>query len=600
MTRAAACLVLLLAAAPAAAVTVGSGLKQRLEQGGRAEVVVTLRRAAPASDDGAAVRQRRVRLDALLPGLRAAGVVPRHRYETIDAFSARINRSGLEALVRHPDVLRVDMDAEGAAALDRSVPLIRADRVQARGLRGEEVVVAVLDTGVEASHPDLSGALIDEECFCSESCPSILDCRAACCPNGGARQSGPGSAVTQHPHGMNSAGILLSRGVVSGVGVAPAAKLVAVRVLDDATRGLLSDWLAALDWIAANRPDVRVVNMSLSSFRLFAGDCSVSCGDDEICGINQLFADVVDRLRRRGTLVFAASGNQSRPNLLGSPACVPGVVAVGAVDDSDEIAFFSNAGSRLALLAPGVNVISPGLAGGLSLLCGEIDGVRVCGGTSIATPHAAGAAALLFSAQPAASADVVESALRETGVRIFDARSGRTYPRVDAFAALRRLTETLPLEPAGSSATTDCLLEWNFFPPDIVRRGPRPVAECRDGDPICDADNRSGQCTFLFSLCLNNHEPLLRHCATDEPVRAIDLYTPSPTAAPGSLERVNADQIRAVLPPLPLARPDACTTFAAFVVRRAAGGEGVARIRMSARTDTRRDSDRFGLRCLPP
>jgi len=600
MNATVACLGLLLAVAPVAAATVGTTATARAGANGRVDVVVILRPAATGGDEAAAVRHRRARLDALLSAFRAAEVAPRHRYTTLDAFSANVSAAGLAALARHPDVLRVDADAPGRGALAQSVPRIRADRVQARGITGEDVAVAVLDTGVEADHPDLRGALVDEECFCSASCPSIQFCRTDCCPNGSDRQSGAGSAVTQSAHGMNSAGIILSHGAVAAVGVAPAAKLVAIRVVDDATLGVLSDWLAALDWIAANRPDVRVVNMSLSSDQLFAGDCSANCGSEEICGINQLFADVVERLRRRGTLVFAASGNQSQRNLLGSPACVRGVVAVGAVDPEDHVAFFSNGGARLALLAPGVNVISPGLDGGLSLLCGDIGNQYVCGGTSIAAPHAAGAAALLFSAQPSASADAVEGALRSTGVPVFDARSGRTYPRVEAFAALRSLTRTLPLEPAGSSATTDCLLEWNFFPPDIVRRGPRPVAECRDGDSLCDADGRNGQCTFLLSLCFNNHEPLLRRCATDEALRSIHLRTPSAAAAPGSLERGNAEQLLAALPPLPLTRADACTTLAPFVVRRAAGSVGVAQIRMSVRTATRRDSDRFALRCLPP
>jgi hypothetical protein len=132
------------------------------------------------------------------------------------------------------------------------------------------------------------------------------------------------------------------------------------------------------------------------------------------------------------------------------------------------------------------------------------------------------------------------------------------------------------------------------------RRGSRPVAECRDDDPLCDADAVSGQCTFRLSVCFNRNEPPLRGCATDEPLRAIELLNPNPSAAPGSLERNNAERIGVSLPPLPLARVDACTSFIPFVVRRAGAGAGVARIRMNVRTATRRDSGRFGLRCLPP
>jgi subtilisin family serine protease len=503
----------------------------------------------------------------------------------------------------------VAADLPGQGALDVSVPKIRADRVHARFVRGDGVTVAVIDSGVESDHPDFAGALVHEECFCRGTCGTGggIFCKPDCCPDGSARQSGPGSAAAGHPHGTNVTGILMSRGAVAGVGVAPDAKLVAIRVLDENNSGFVSDWLAALDWLAVNRPDVRVVNMSLASIRVFTSDCATQCELDcrpqdgcdpeTVCGINRMLAEVVARLRRRGTIVVAASGNNSDETALSTPACVTGVFSVGATTPSDGVAFFSNGGPELDVLAPGVDVVSSGLNGGLSLLCGTVGGQRVCGGTSMAAPHVAGVAALLLSASPGMSASAIENAIVETGAPIVDFRSGRTFPRVDARAAFREVTKYLEIDPGGGAGNNDCLLAWNVLPPDIVRRSRNPVASCVDGDTICDADQISGQCTFLLSLCFNSHDPLLPFCATDEAITRIEILEPSSQAVAGSTERANADVIAASLPNVPINRADICSGLIPIVVPRN-GRVGGALVRIAASTATRRDSDRFLLRCL--
>jgi hypothetical protein len=595
----------------AASVAGGAAVEPRLSalaEVGPVDVVVGLR--SPPAGAFASLAAIGDRQAAVLSELPAADVELRHRYESVPGFSARVTANGLRALATHPDVAWVTADLPGRGALDLSVPRIRADRVHDRYVVGRRVVVAVIDSGVERDHPDFGAALVHEECFCRGACDGegIL-CRADCCPDGSARASGPGSAAAGHPHGTHVTGIVMSRGAVAGVGVAPAAELVAIRVLDENNIGFVSDWLAALDWIAVHRPEVRVVNMSLASLRVFTGDCVDRCDTDcrpedgcdpeAVCGINEMFADVVARLRRRGTVVVAASGNNSDPQAMSTPACVPGVLAVGALDSNDRVAFFSNAGSELDILAPGVDVISSGLNGGLSLFCSTIDGQRVCGGTSMAAPHVAGTAALLAAARPGASAAQIEQAMTQTGVPVRDTRNHRLYPRLDARAAFGEITRTLEIDPGGGSGNADCLLAWNFFPPDIVRRSRRPIATCSDGDSLCDGDSVAGQCTFLLSLCFNVRDPLLPFCSTAEPIVAIDLKQPSPGAPPGSLERRNADSLKAALPSTPLAARDLCTELIPIVVRRS-GPLGAGSLRIGARTASRNDSDSFHLRCIAP
>ena len=275
------------------------------------------------------------------------------------------------------------------------------------------------------------------------------------------------------------------------------------------------------------------------------------------------------------------------------------MVAVGALTTDDRVAFSSNGGPQLDLFAPGIDVVSDGLNGSLSLFCDLVGGQRVCGGTSTAAPHVAGTAALLASARPGASAAQIEAAMIDTGIPVFDPRSGRSTPRIDARAAFAEMTRTLQIDPGGGSGAADCLVAWNFRPPDIVRRSRHPVATCRDGDPVCDADGIAGQCTFGLSLCFNVRDPLLPFCASDEPILGVELRSPSPLAAPGSLERNNANSITARLPSFPVAARDLCTETIPIVVRRDTQA-GTTSIRLSAHTATRRDSDQFILRCEAP
>src|SRR2546423_15420364 len=112
----------------------------------------------------------------------------------------------------------VDVDPPAWADLAESAALIRADQVRGTGVTGRGVVVAVVDTGVDTHHPDIRDSLIGEQCFCA------TPAGVPCCPNGGAQQSGAGSAEDDHGHGTNVAGIITSDGRVAPPGNAPDAQ----------------------------------------------------------------------------------------------------------------------------------------------------------------------------------------------------------------------------------------------------------------------------------------------------------------------------------------------------------------------------------------
>jgi len=509
----------------------------------------------------------------VLAGMSRKDVRVRRRFSIASGFRATVTAAGLQRLLADPDVLRIDPHLYGSAALAQTVPQIRADAVHRRDDFGQGVTVAVLDTGVDPTHPDLTGAVIDEHCFCT----------GGCCPNGTDEQSGPGSAFTRAVHGTHVMGIIASQGIVAPPGVAPAAKVVAVKVLDDGNRGDLTDWVAGLEWIALNHPDVQAINMSLVSDAVYPEDCDVASS------LNLAFAQVFDVLRARGTLTFVASGNTGQVAQMAAPACVRAAVAVGAVTKSDGVWLFSDADAALDVLAPGVSVVSSGTG----------HSTKTLSGTSMATAHATGTAALMLAFNPQLGAEELESILERTGKPIADTRNGLTFPRLNALTALQAVLDVSRPLLGGGSRLTDCLVEWNVMPPSAAVLRPVPGVACRDNDPVCDADHTLGQCTFRASACFDVPELRLPGCGADVPIIAYGFVSPRTAPAGDGVDAANARALAAALPGLPIMQRNTCGAVVPFVVP-VDSSPATRWIRLYATTaDGRMDYDRLRFTCLP-
>jgi subtilisin family serine protease len=418
-------------AVPARAQVAGAGVLGAIHETGRARVIVALR--APAVSASSVTYSKSVRAigDGVMLGLTEAEFVITHRWDNIAALAGDVTAAGLVALLQSPEVLRVDLDVRGRMALSESSNMIRAGELNARGLTGAGITVAILDTGIDGTHPDLSDDLVDEACFCENADGS------GCCPGGGTSAFGPGSARDEQGHGTHVTGIVTGRGGVAPRGVAPDAKIVAVRVLDAA--GVASGTtqvISGLDWVMQNHPEVRVINFSLGFETLFSGPC------DSAAAFATAFAQAIGALKARGSMVFASSLNTASATQIGLPACISSAVAVGAVYDGnvgsisfgcsdattarDQITCFSNSNDQVDVLAPGAAITSTGLGGGMATFIG----------TSQAAPHAAAAAALLLQAKPGLTPDQILNALKATGAVITDPRNGLSFPRLDVLAAL--------------------------------------------------------------------------------------------------------------------------------------------------------------------
>ena len=277
---------------------------------------------------------------------------------------------------------------------------------------GGGVRVAVLDCGIHGSHPDLAGQVVLEKNFTASA---TADDRC----NHGTHVAGAIAALTNNGLGVPS--------------VAPGVRLMNGKVLDDAGHGFSADVENGLRWAADN--GARVVNLSL--------------GGDSPCAASTLAA--VTYARARGVVIVAAAGN-SGLSRAATPANCPGVVAVGAVDQNDARPSWSNAGPGVALAAPGVSIGSP--------VNPEINNGALYGlgsGTSIASPHVAGVAALLWSSSYGTSADAVISRLESTADHIGGTGSLWTYGRVSALQAVGAPVATASATPTAVPATATAI-----------------------------------------------------------------------------------------------------------------------------------------------
>lgn len=430
-------------AAPLAAQTettkpmVGDKVRQALAQTGEARVIITLGDpvSLKASDADRAMAVNRSQA-SVLAQLTGSDFQLRHRYTYVPALAGTLSAKALSVLVAHPAVAAIQADEPGQGHLGQSVAALGANLVHANlGFKGEGIGVAVLDSGIDTDHPDLSDDLVAQHCFT----------QANCLP-GNVNESN--NAEDQNGHGTNVTGIVSAKGVVSAPGFAPDANVIAIRVLDAENSGWLSDWVAGLDWVRGQAAtyNIRIVNMSLGTYALFVGNCD---------GDLPTVADAIALLNAQGIIVFASAGNQGSNNALGSPACNASVVAVGATYDANlgrepdsgtyqtqfgpgwpncfdnstslqQVTCFSNSNNLLDLLAPGARITGPGLGGGLMTYIG----------TSQASPTAAGVAALMLQANPNLTPAQVEALLKSTGTLVTDPKNGLQFPLINAWSAV--------------------------------------------------------------------------------------------------------------------------------------------------------------------
>ncbi|WP_308298698.1 S8 family peptidase [Streptomyces sp. GESEQ-35] len=316
--------------------------------------------------------------------------------EPASAAPYRTTASGIDA---------VWLDDIRQADLDKSVPQIGAPTAWQSGYDGAGTTIAVLDTGVDQTHPDLAGQEIAEKNFSTSA-----------------------DSKDRYGHGTHVASIAAGTGAKSAgkyTGVAPGAKILDGKVLNDYGSGATSGIIAGMEWAAAQ--GANVVNLSL--------------GGLDSPGIDPL-EEAVNRLSAEtDTLFVIAAGNSgvgSGTGTIGSPGSADAALTVGAVDKSDQLASFSSRGPRLGDAAIKPDVTAPGVSIGAAAAPDSTiaksgtpvaDGYVAISGTSMATPHVAGAAAILAQEHPGWTGEQIKSTLTGStvsgGYTPFQQGSGR-------------------------------------------------------------------------------------------------------------------------------------------------------------------------------
>jgi subtilisin family serine protease len=420
-----------------------SALAERARQQGSARVILELR-ATPAMATSQAKPAIRASQDRAVRDLAAHGLRRLRQYEHVPFVAAEMSEAALRAALVHPDVAAVHEDRLHRPMLGDSGPLVGAPEAWSLGFTGSGQQIAILDTGVDRFHPFLAGKVVHEACFSSTFGP---DSATTACPNGQESQIGTGAAAPCSAqddcfHGTHVAGIAAGNGpsaapAQSFSGIARDAGVIAIQVFSVFTDpqicgtpapcalAYFSDLIAALDYLVGIRASfsIAAVNMSLGG-----GFFTSACDTDPM-------KPPIDQLRSAGIATVVASGNNGFIDALSSPACISSVISVGATTKAPEsVASFTNRSSLLKLLAPGVSIHSSVPGGAYASFSG----------TSMATPHVAGAVALLKQKRPAATVDQVLDALASTGVGIPDPFVG-SKPRIRLPQALNAIIPTGPV-----------------------------------------------------------------------------------------------------------------------------------------------------------
>ena len=366
--------------------------------------------------------------------------VPLVKSYSFGVAAVQINESQLEQIMANDDVVRVEHNKRFNLLLQDVVRIVNATpshSLQSNQLNmtGAGQSVCVVDTGVDFSHPDLAHANVAQ---CNIDCSRGED---GCFSNCSARDT--------YGHGTHVAGIVAAEGRIKGI--APNAGVVSVKVFPDHSAGTtLFEVLNGVWWCVenANAYNISVISLSLGSDYF---------PDRNSCDSNySSFSAAVRDAVQEGISVVAATGNYGLQDSVQVPACLTGVIPVGATNKQDLIADFSNYAGFVKLFAPGdyINSTFPLEGADLSANCGSQIGSGYCvmSGTSMSAPMVSGAIAILNQylklRNDRLNPQDLEEILHRTGIRVeeppFRNHYGYNFSRIDIHRALLSLDREAP------------------------------------------------------------------------------------------------------------------------------------------------------------
>jgi subtilisin family serine protease len=365
--------------------TAGPAAAERPADEGSGRYIVVLNEQPGEQADKGRLGATSEELESLVNGLKVGHLFG----EVLNGFSATMPNDRVEELRADPRVAYVEADERAVGdgqTLPWGIDRIEADKSSTRAGNGSGAVSGVnayvIDSGV-ARDVDLN--VVQRLNFTEEA---NEDC---------------------HGHGSHISGTVGARDNTRGVvGVAPGLPITSLKVLDCESHGWYSDMIAAIDWVTKNAKKPAVANMSIGG------------------NPSQAVDDAIRRAVKSGVFFAVSAGNKSTSACKQTPARAGagtnnGILTVAALDQNNKQASFSNYGPCVDIWAPGVKILSTGNSGGIGYMSG----------TSMASPHGAGAAALYLSKHPTATPAQVEAALKRVATATgFKSTDGAALRRV--------------------------------------------------------------------------------------------------------------------------------------------------------------------------
>jgi serine protease AprX len=343
------------------------------------------------------------------------GIEARFVYKLTPTVATEAPAAAILDLSDEEDIEYIWLDEEVHTCLDRSLSQIGVPAVWTKGYRGTGIKIAIVDTGIDAGHPDFGGRIVDGASFVG------------------------GSYDDENGHGTHVASTAAGSGVASSgkyQGAAPEASIYVARVLDRNGSGSMSGVMAGVEWAVDQNVDV--INLSLGSSGSSDGQDALSLTCNAAVGL--------------GIVVCVAAGNAGpRSETIGSPGAATNVITVGAVTREDSVASFSSRGPtadgrvKPDVCFPGTDIVAA-RAAGTSMGRPINDRYTAASGTSMATPHAAGLVALLLQAKPELAPGQLKRALMETALSLGQDANAQGAGRARAVHALAAILGQEPPE----------------------------------------------------------------------------------------------------------------------------------------------------------
>lgn len=361
-------------------------------------------------------------LGSLVNDLESEGGEVTHLYQTIDAIAAEVPANSLDGLENNPKIESVEYNHKISVLLQDSIPLINASIVHnltlgSNNITGSGIGICILDTGINYSHADFGNCTNSQ--FIAGTCKKV--------PSGYDYVNNDNDPIDDHGHGTHISGIAAANGTLKGV--APNATIISMKVLDQNGEGYAGNLTAGIDWCVANRTtyNIKVISMSLGN----GANHTVYCDSFSSSVTNAINSAVANNIT-----VIASTGNSGNYSGIAWPSCVTNATRVTATDKSEAFASFAQRSSTILdiLTAPGVSINSTDYNGQFSSKSG----------TSMAAPHVAGLAALIYQTWKERqgtypnSTQVFEK-INTTGVALNDSQSSKIFYRINASAAINAI-----------------------------------------------------------------------------------------------------------------------------------------------------------------